>query len=107
MTTEVIHTKPNHEGGTRITLAEPHGSNLGHRRVVAKVPGRTHDGDGSHTEIYKGQFITVEHHKGDPAEETELFLSGQREFIVPPGTTELEFDDGTTVPVTAGGPPAE
>jgi len=99
MSTEVIHVKPGHEGGTRVTLAEPHGSNLGHRRVVAKVPGRTYDGDGTHEVIVEGQFVTVKHSAGAPAETTEFFLSGQREFIVPSGTSELSFDDGTVFPL--------
>lgn len=96
MTIEVIHVKSDHEGQIRVTLAEPHGIVQAHRKVVARVPGLVYDHAGRRVTTVHGQSVEIPYVPGDTVDGLEILLAGQTQFLVPPGTQSLEFDDGTT-----------
>jgi hypothetical protein len=94
--TQIIHVKPDHEGQIRITLAEPHGLVQAHRRVIARVPGLKYDKETTRVvTLPSGRTEERTSQAGEDVEGIEILLAGQTQFLVPQGTSALEFDDGT------------
>lgn len=99
MTVEVIHVKPDHDGHTRIKLAERFSGT-----VRCTVPDLVYEED-SPWEERKVNDVVVQkrHRKGDPVEEVTLTFPfpGKDDFLVLSGTTALDFD-GQTVDISKG-----